>query len=128
MNPTLTHRINTIEAEMDGEHDLRRVLTQPCRSDLLACARSGQMDSRQIAAHVAAGELRLTESDIGFECALPIKEPAIQYAGREPISGEAKVLIAAVTVTWLTVMALSIQDLPERIVSLWPAIVAFASF
>lgn len=32
------------------------------------CARSGQMDSRQIAAHYAAGEL----DGIGNECALPI--------------------------------------------------------
>jgi hypothetical protein len=58
----------------------------------------------------------------------PQEPDGIVLAGREPMSGEAKVLIAAVTVTWLTVMALSIQDLPERIVSLWPAIVALASF
>lgn len=32
------------------------------------CARSGQMDSRQIASHIAAGEL----DGIGNECALPI--------------------------------------------------------
>jgi hypothetical protein len=31
-------------------------------------------------------------------------------------------------VTWLTVMALSIQDLPERIFALWPTLVALASF
>jgi hypothetical protein len=32
------------------------------------CARSGQVDSRQIASHIAAGEL----DGIGNECALPI--------------------------------------------------------
>jgi hypothetical protein len=58
----------------------------------------------------------------------PQEPDGIVLAGREPISGEAKVLIAAVTVTWLTVMALSIQDLPDRIFALWPTLVALASF
>jgi hypothetical protein len=104
---------------------LTRLATHRIDADLLACARSGQMDSRQIAAHVAAGELRLTESDIGFECALPIKEPAIQYAGREPISGEAKVLIAALALAWGLIAALSYSD---DLVALWPTLVALASF
>lgn len=34
---------------------------------LRQCARSGQMDSRQIAGHIKASEL-----DMGCECALPI--------------------------------------------------------
>jgi hypothetical protein len=53
------------------------------------CARSGQMDSRQIAAHIAAGEL-----DVGYESADPAhREPVrmareplpVSFAGREPI-------------------------------------------
>lgn len=53
------------------------------------CARSGQMDSRQIAAHYAAGEL-----DVGYEAADPARrEPVrvareplpVSFAGREPI-------------------------------------------
>ena len=43
------------------------------------CARSGQMDSRQIAAHIAAGEL-----DVGYEAADPAHREPVRVA-REPL-------------------------------------------
>lgn len=57
------------------------------------CARSGQVDSRQIASHIAAGEL-----DVGYESADPAhREPVrvageplpISFAGNEPFNWSA---------------------------------------
>jgi hypothetical protein len=60
---------------------------------LEACARSGQVDSRQIHAHQVAGELPLHDGDYGVECALPIS-----YSGpepREPLDPQAVVIVCA---------------------------------
>jgi hypothetical protein len=69
VNPTLLHRINAIEAEMDSELDLSHLARERVNPELLRqCVASGQVESRQIAAHIKASEL----DGIGNECALPI--------------------------------------------------------
>jgi hypothetical protein len=49
------------------------------REQLRDCARSGQGDLRQIAAHIAAGEL-----DVGYEAADPARREPVRVA-REPL-------------------------------------------
>jgi hypothetical protein len=88
---------------------------------LRMCAASGQMDSRQMAAHIKASEM----DGIGVECALPIIVDDIKPA-RE-IDWQAVVLVAAVAFTWLAILALSIAD-PRDLSTLWPRLVALASF
>lgn len=46
---------------------------------------------------------------------------------REPWSGEAKLLIVAVTLTWLMVLYLSVAD-PRDLSSFWPRVLAALSF
>jgi hypothetical protein len=69
MSNPIIQRINTIEREMVGEMDLSHIARERVEPDLLRqCVKSGQVDSRQIAAHIKASEL----DGIGNECALPI--------------------------------------------------------
>lgn len=70
-------------------------------------------------------ERAIAADPVGVEAALPI-----QYAEPEPaprLSGEAKVLIVAVCLFWLAILALSIAD-PRDLSTLWPRLVALASF
>jgi hypothetical protein len=83
MSKAIIQRINTIEREMVGEMDLSHIARERVEPELLAaCVASGQVDSRQIAAHQAAGELRLTEKDGGYECGML----HVTFAGPEPKS------------------------------------------
>jgi hypothetical protein len=89
---------------------------------LEACARSGQVDSRQIHAHQVAGELRLTESDVGYESSLPIS-----YYGpepREPLDPQAVVIVCAFVLVWAVIGALMYSD---DLVQMWPRMVAALS-
>jgi hypothetical protein len=111
----------------EGRVDLSAILTRRVaeRDMLRQCCASGQADSRQIAAHIAAGELRLTEQDGGYECALPIT-----YCGpepKEPTDWQAVTLWAAVILCFAVVVALSIAD-PRDLSTIWPRLVALASF
>jgi hypothetical protein len=104
MSNPIIQRINTIEREMVGEMDLSHIARERVEPELLAaCVASGQVDSRQIAAHQAAGELRLTEQDVGLECATA----HITFAGpepKEPTRWTPYVLVAAVCVLWSAVL------------------------
>jgi hypothetical protein len=95
------------------------------------CARSGQMDSRQIAAHIAAGEL-----DVGYESADPAhREPVrmareplqVSFAGPEPFDWGALVIWIGVVIAGVSLAALYIAD-PRDLSTLWPRLVALASF
>lgn len=103
------------------------------RRDLEQCAASGQMDSRQLAAHFAAGEL---SSPIGYESADPAhREPVrvareplpVSFAGREPFDWQALVLWIGVGVAFGAIAALSIAD-PRDLSSFWPRVLAALSF
>lgn len=67
MNHKLLHRIDKIEAEMDGELDLRAVATRRVdeRELLRQCAASGQMSERQRYQHEAAGEILIQDKHAG---------------------------------------------------------------
>lgn len=95
------------------------------------CARSGQVDSRQIAAHIAAGEM-----DVGYEAADPARrEPVrvareplqVNFAGPEPFDWGALVIWIGVVVAGVSLAALYIAD-PRDLSTLWPRLVALASF
>jgi len=89
---------------------------------LRQCSGSGQCDSRQIAAHIRAGEL----DGIGNECALPIIVDDIKPA-REPVDGQTVVIALAVAFTWIAVLYLSTAD-PRDLSTLWPRVLALLSF
>ena len=86
------------------------------------CARDDKCSDIACEGHPLNAEAAIRSHPVGVESALPIT-----YTGpepREPMSGEAKVLIAAVALTWVVVLALSF---PDAINSLWPQLVAALS-
>lgn len=128
----------------EGRIDLSAILTRRLSPEEMTrrqqeadlrwqCARSGQMDSRQIAAHIAAGELPFP---IGYESADPAhREPVrvareplpVSFAGREPFDWQALVLWIGVGVAFGAIAALSIAD-PRDLSTLWPRVLAALSF
>jgi hypothetical protein len=145
MNSKLLHRISAIENEMDGEFDLRHVAT----TTLAECARSGQMDSSQIAAHVAAGELPIGDNHagvVGFATSADTRRQqeadyrrvivdsetasGVWYAEPEPEIAAASVDIVGAICGLLALGFIGggIVWLAYKLSPMWPTLVALASF
>jgi hypothetical protein len=131
---------------------LTRLATHRIDADLLACARSGQMDSRQIAAHQEAGELptccnhhnvdcnqgrncpertrRQQEADYRREIVDSEAASGIWYAEPEPEIAAASVDIVGAICGLLALGFIGggIVWLAYKLSPMWPTLVALASF
>lgn len=73
---------------------------------LSQCAASGQMSAAQVEAHRRAGELPLSEADVGVEAALPVAllGPAPKERRFDP---QGVAIVIAVAIAWGAVLVLS---------------------